>query len=111
MREQCQSHINRAAASYQPRVLYRPDNVPYAREAIPLQVVVIGDLLARADGSPREDAHPRLAAHNPLLSFAVGVAGVVDEPRQAALDCSIDDQAPAERTQAWVQASCVDKYC
>lgn len=52
---------------------------------IALKVVVKGQLNAGRDVLERIKADSQLAAHNPLLRLAVGVAGMVDEASQCSL--------------------------
>lgn len=68
---------------------------PDARKAVPLELVVVRQLLARLDAPPRKDANARLPFDDPLLSLAVGAAGVVDEACQAPPHGGVQRQAPA----------------
>ena len=52
---------------------------------VPVKVVVEGELLASLYVAEGEEADGELAADEPLLGLAVGLAGVVDEAAEGAL--------------------------
>ncbi len=63
---------------------------------VELEAIVVEELRARGDVSPREDEHAARARRVALLGLdgdAVGAARVVDPPRRVAADLGVDDVA------------------
>jgi hypothetical protein len=68
---------------------------PDTCKAIPLKIVVIGDLFPGPDGPPSVDANTCFALHDPLLSLAIRITGVVDESSKSPFCCCIEHKTPA----------------
>ena len=66
-------------------------NVPDPFASAPLQMVIIGQLLLYCYVTNAEDADRSFPIYQPLLGFAVGLAGVVDETSPVPLVLGIND--------------------
>jgi len=69
-------------------------NIPDTFASTPLQMVVIGQLLLYCYVTNAEDADRGFPVYQPLLGFAVGLAGVIDETSPVALVLGINDFMP-----------------
>jgi len=66
-------------------------NLPDTFASAPLQMVVIGQLLLYCYVTNAEDADRSFPIYQPLLCFAVGLAGVIDEASLVPLVLCIND--------------------
>ena len=68
-----------------------PATVPDTFASSPLQMVVVGQLLPCSDVTQGKYADAGLPINHPLLCFAVGPAGMIDEARSVALAGGVND--------------------
>lgn len=65
----------------------------------PLQMVVVGQLLPNSNVTKGKYTDASLPVNHPLLSFTVGLAGMVDEARSVAFAGGINDFHGTARSQ------------
>lgn len=66
-------------------------SLPDTLASSPLQMVVIGQFLSHSNVSQGKYTYAGLSIDEPLLCFAVGLAGMIDEARSVALPGGIND--------------------